>query len=122
MDTAVLAGLNVRMLSVIKRAQQQQQNPGAVGQGTSRFHVGPFSVHTTTLPDMAARSSAIPLGYWIGHLVPLVGSFLTCYLGALPGFPKADGICSRTHAIALDCICTWWHQLLSYFSSYLQVE
>ena len=28
MDTAVLTGLNVRMLSVIKRAQQQQENPG----------------------------------------------------------------------------------------------
>ena len=30
MDTAVLAGLNVRMLSVIKRAQQQQQNLGTL--------------------------------------------------------------------------------------------
>ena len=28
MDTAVLTGLNVRMLSVIKRAQQQQESPG----------------------------------------------------------------------------------------------
>lgn len=28
MDTALLAGLNVRMLSVIKRAQQQQQHIG----------------------------------------------------------------------------------------------
>ena len=30
MDTAVLAGLNIRMLCVIKRAQQQQQNPGTL--------------------------------------------------------------------------------------------
>ena len=30
MDTAVLAGLNVIMLSVIKRAQHQQQNPGTL--------------------------------------------------------------------------------------------
>ncbi len=28
MDTAMFTGLNVRMLSVIKRAQQQQQHPG----------------------------------------------------------------------------------------------
>ncbi len=28
MDTAVLTGLNIRMLSVIKRAQQQQGHPG----------------------------------------------------------------------------------------------
>ena len=28
MDTAVLTGLNLRMLSVIKRAQQQQGHPG----------------------------------------------------------------------------------------------
>lgn len=27
-DTAVLTGLNVRMRSVIKRAQEQQENPG----------------------------------------------------------------------------------------------
>ena len=28
MNTAVLTGLNVRMLSVIKEAQQQQETPG----------------------------------------------------------------------------------------------
>ena len=60
-----------------------------------RFHVGPFSLHTTSLPDMAACSSAIPLGYWIGHLVLLLGSVLTCCIGAVPESQAADGVCSQ---------------------------
>ena len=60
--------------------------------------MGPFSVHTTTLPDMAARSSVIPLGYWIGHLVLLVGSVLTCCIGAVPGLRAADGVCSQMNS------------------------
>ena len=51
---------------------------GAAGQGARYFHVAPFDLHTTTIADMAARSSAIIFGYWIGHLVLLVGSVLTC--------------------------------------------
>ncbi|KAL3148659.1 hypothetical protein ABBQ38_014080 [Trebouxia sp. C0009 RCD-2024] len=66
------------------------ESAGAAGQGAGRFHVGPFSMHITTLPDMAARSSAIPFGYWIGHLVLHVGSVLR----AVPGL-QADGVCSR---------------------------
>ena len=41
------------------------------------FPVGPCDMHTMTIPDMAARSSAIAYGYWIGHLVLLAGSVLT---------------------------------------------
>ena len=51
-------------------------------------------MHTTTLSDMSARSSAILLGYWIGRLVLLVGSVLTCCIGAVPGLQAADGVCS----------------------------
>ena len=52
----------------------------------------------TTLPDMAARSSAIPLGYWIGHLVLLVGSVLACCIGAISGLQAADGVCFRVNS------------------------
>ena len=52
-------------------------------------------MHTTTLPDMAARSSAVTLGYWIGHLALLAGSALTCCLGALSKWQAADGVSSR---------------------------
>ena len=52
MDTAVLAGLNVRMLSVIKRAQQQQQqqqNPGTLPVPILLHSVDTCSVSGVTL-------------------------------------------------------------------------
>ena len=60
-------------------------------------------MHTTTLPDMAARSSAVTFAYWIGHLVLLAGSVLTCCIGAISGLQAADGVCSRiSSSLALD--------------------
>ncbi len=41
MDTAVLTGLNIRMLSVIKRAQQQQGHPGRLS--------APILLHTVDI-------------------------------------------------------------------------
>ncbi len=38
MDTAMLTGLNIRMLSAIKRAQQQQQHPGRLSALNSASH------------------------------------------------------------------------------------
>jgi hypothetical protein len=60
--------------------------------------VGPFSLHTTTLPE-AARSRTVAISYWIGHASLLVGSGLVCGLGGVPGLEKADVVCTRLSSI-----------------------
>ena len=44
--------------------------------------MGQFSLHTTSIPEVAARSSAVAYGYWIGNLVLLAGCGLACFIGS----------------------------------------
>ena len=45
---------------LLRRNQKISWSVGTASQETSHFHVGPFSMHTTTLPDIAGGSCAIP--------------------------------------------------------------
>lgn len=52
------------------KSKKSKWSVGA-GQEGRDFRVGRFNMHTTTIPDMAARSSAVVYWYWIGNFVLL---------------------------------------------------